>query len=104
MKIATALVLAASVLVSGTALASADLAAKHKCTTCHHMDKKMMGPTWKAIAEKNKGQANAEQNMVTAITKGVTNTKNLKYGKVPMPPQPKAAGDAATLAKWILSL
>jgi len=100
MKIATALVLASSVLLSGTALASAGLAAKNNCTTCHSMDKKMVGPTWKEIAARNKGQANAEQTLVDAITKGARN----KYGKVPMPPQPRAAADAGALAKWILSL
>jgi len=100
MKIALAATLAASALLSGAALASADLAAKHKCTTCHALDKKMMGPTWQDIAAKNKGQAGAEATLVEAITKGVKG----KYGKVPMPPQPKAAGDAPALAKWILSL
>lgn len=100
MKLALAAALATSVLLSGTALASAELASQHKCTTCHAMDKKMMGPTWKEIAAKNKGQAGAEKTLVEAITKGVKG----KYGKVPMPPQPKAASDAPALAQWILSL
>ncbi|MBM4180129.1 MAG: c-type cytochrome [Betaproteobacteria bacterium] len=100
MKTLTALALAATLGVSGTALASADLAAQHKCNTCHAMDKKMMGPTWKDIAAKNKGQKDAEKAVAEAIVKGSKN----KYGKVPMPPQPKAQADAAALAKWILSL
>jgi cytochrome c len=100
MKTLTAIALAATLGVSGTALASADLAAKNKCNTCHAMDKKMMGPTWKDIAAKNKGQKDAEKVVAEAIVKGSKN----KYGKVPMPPQPKAQPDAAALAKWILSL
>ncbi len=100
MKTLTALALAAALGISGAALASADLAAKHKCNTCHAMDKKMMGPTWKDMAAKNKGQKDAEKVLVEAIVKGSKN----KYGKVPMPPQPKAQADAAALAKWVLSL
>lgn len=100
MKIATGLVLSSAMLFTGSALASAGLAAQHRCITCHSMDKKMVGPTWTEIAARNKGQANAERTLIEAITKGARG----KYGKVPMPPQPRAAADAAALAKWILSL
>jgi len=99
MKALTALTLAAALVVSGTAFASADLAAKNKCNTCHAPDKKMMGPSWKDIAAKNKGQKDAEKTLAEAIVKGGKG----KYGKVPMPPQPKAQADAAALAKWILT-
>jgi len=100
MKTLTALALVASLGVSGAALASANLAAKHKCTTCHAMDRKMMGPSWKEMAAKNKGRKDAEKALVEAIVKGSRD----KYGKAPMPPQPRAQADAAALAKWILSL
>ncbi len=99
MKTLTAIALAASLAISGSALASADLAAKHKCTTCHDMTAKKMGPTWKDIAAKNKGVKDAEKALATTIAKGSKG----KYGKIPMPPQAKAAADAPALAKWILA-
>lgn len=98
MKALIALALASTLGLSGAAFASAELVTKHKCQTCHSPDKKMMGPTWKTIADKHKGQKDAEKVVADAIVKG---SKGV-YGKVPMPPQPKAKDDAAALAKFIL--
>ena len=94
------LIIAASLLVSGTVMADEALVTKNKCNTCHALDKKMMGPTWKDIAAKNKGQKDAEATVAKAISSGSKG----KYGKIPMPPQPKAQADSAAIAKWILSL
>jgi cytochrome c len=99
MKLLTTLMLVASLLTTGTALASAELVAKHKCNTCHALDKRMMGPSWKDVAAKNKGQKDAEATVAQHIVSGGKG----KYGKIPMPPQPKAQADAAALAKWILA-
>lgn len=99
MKLLTTLVLASSLVITGTALADDALVTKNKCNTCHALDKKMMGPTWKDIAAKNKGQKDAEANIAKAITSGSKG----KYGKIPMPPQAKAKADANALAKWILA-
>jgi cytochrome c len=99
MKLLTSLVLASSLLITGAVLADDALVTKNKCNTCHALDKKMMGPTWKDIAAKNKGQKDAE----AAVAKVITTGSKGKYGKIPMPPQPKAQGDAAALAKWILA-
>ncbi len=99
MKTLTAIALAAAVIVSGSAFASADLVKKNGCTVCHDATAKKMGPTWKDIAAKNKADKNAEAVLVAAINNG---TKG-KYGKIPMPKQPKAAADAPALAKWILT-
>jgi cytochrome c len=99
MKTLSAVALAAAVLISGSAFASADLAKKNGCAVCHDATAKKMGPTWKDIAAKNKADKNAEATLVAAITKGSKG----KYGKIPMPPQAKAAGDAAALAKWVMT-
>lgn len=99
MKAITALALAAALAVSGSALASADLAKKNGCAVCHDAAAKKMGPTWKDIAAKHKGQKDAEKALTDAIVKGSKG----KYGKIPMPPQPKAQADAPALAKWILT-
>ena len=99
MKLLTTLALAAALATSGAAFASADLAKKNGCVVCHDATAKKMGPTWKDIAAKNKADKDAEKKLAEAIVKGGKG----KYGKIPMPPQPKAAGDAAALAKWILT-
>lgn len=99
MKLLTSLVLASSLIMTGTALADDALVTKNKCNTCHALNKKMMGPSWKDVAAKNKGQKDAEATLVKAITTGSKG----KYGKIPMPPQVKAKADAPALAKWILA-
>jgi cytochrome c len=99
MKTLSALTLTAAMLIMNPAFASEDMAKKNGCAVCHDAKAKKMGPTWPTIAAKNKGVADAEAIVTAAITKG---TKN-KYGKIPMPPQPKAAADAPALAKWILA-
>lgn len=99
MKLLTSLVLASSLIMTGTALADDALVTKNKCNTCHALDKKMMGPSWKDVAAKNKGQKDAEATVAKAIASGSKG----KYGKIPMPPQPKAKADADALAKWILA-
>lgn len=99
MKALTTLALAATLAFSGAAFANADLAKKDGCVMCHDATAKKMGPSWKDVAAKHKGSADAEKKVAEAITKG---SKGV-YGKMPMPPQPKAAADADALAKFILS-
>jgi Cytochrome c551/c552 len=100
MKALTAALTAAAILCAGPAFASEALAKKNLCVSCHAVDKKMMGPSFKEIAAKHKGDKGAEAKLINAINKG---SKGV-YGQIPMPPQPKAAADAAALSKWILSL
>jgi cytochrome c len=101
MKIITVELTLALLLASGSVAASEALVKKNNCIGCHHLTDKKVGPTWKAIAEKNKGVPDAEKMLAEASVKGGKG----KYGKVPMPPQPKAnKADAAKIAKWILTL
>ena len=79
--------------------ASQELATKSKCMTCHDVAKKKMGPSFKDIAAKYKGQAGAEAMLADSMLKGGKG----KWGKVPMPPQKIPAADAKTLSKWILT-
>jgi cytochrome c len=99
MKVLTTLTLTAALAFSAAAFASADLAKKDGCAVCHDATAKKVGPTWKDVAAKHKGDKDAEKKLAEVITKG---SKGV-YGKIPMPPQPKAAADATALAKWILT-
>ena len=99
MKALSLITLAATLAISGAALAAGDdLAKKNGCIACHDATAKKIGPTWKDVAAKHKGEKDAEKMLVESITKGSKD----KYGKIPMPPQAKAAADAPALAKWIL--
>ncbi len=85
---------------AASAHASPELAAKSKCMTCHDVAKKKMGPAFKEIAAKYKGQKGADAMLADSMLKGAKG----KWGKIPMPPQKIAPADAQTLAKWILTL
>lgn len=98
MKIPTAAMGAAALLLAGSALASEALVKKNACIGCHDMSTKKVGPTWMDIAAKNKG---AESD---ALAETIVKGSKGKYGKIPMPPQARAEEDAREIARWILSL
>ena len=94
------LALAASV-VAAPALANEELAKKHACTACHGIDKKLVGPAYKDVANKYRGQKDAEAKLAEKVKKGSVGV----WGQVPMPPNAAVSdADAATLVKWILSI
>jgi len=43
---------------------------KNKCTTCHAIDKKKDGPSYKEVSAKYKGKADAEKTLTTFLTTG----------------------------------
>jgi cytochrome c len=100
MKTLSVLAVAASLAFSGAAVASPELAKKDGCVACHDATAKRIGPSWTEIAAKYRGDKNAEMKLVESIAKG---SKGVFGGKMPMPPQPRAAADAHALVKWILS-
>lgn len=96
--IAAAAVLALS---AGVASANQALAQKSACMSCHQVDKKVVGPAFKDVAKKYKGDAKAEEHLVGVIKKGGKGV----WGTIPMPPHPQVKDeDAKSLATWVLSL
>jgi len=93
--------LALPLIAAAPAHASQALATKNKCTACHQADKKVLGPAFKQIAAKYKGQKNAEAMLADSMLKGA---KGKWGGKVPMPAQKITPADAQALSKWILTL
>ena len=88
---------------SGSALAADPAAAAQKagCMACHAMDKKLVGPSYKEIAAKYAGQADAAAMLADKVKKGGVGV----WGKVPMPPNPQVNdADAKALVDWVLSL
>ncbi len=95
------IVAAALLALSGSAMADEALAKKKACMSCHQVAKKVVGPALKDVANKYKGDAKAEEHLVTVIQKGGKGV----WGNTPMPPQGAVKPDeAAALAKWVLSL
>lgn len=47
-----------------------DLLKQHKCTACHGMTNKIVGPGFKEIAVKSKGKAGEEARLITVVQKG----------------------------------
>jgi cytochrome c len=97
------LIYAAIVLYSLTmspAFASADLAKKNACMSCHAVDRKLVGPSYQDVAKKYAGQKDAVANLARSIKAGGAG----KWGPVPMPAQSTLSeADAQTLATWILA-
>lgn len=82
------------------AAAAKALASKNACLACHAVDKKLVGPAYKDVAAKHKGQADAEAKVAARIKSGGSGM----YGPVPMPAQPNLKDDELKLlAAWILA-
>jgi cytochrome c len=85
---------------AGTAAASTDLAKKLNCAGCHTPDKKLVGPAYKDIAAKYKGDAGASAKLADKVKKGGAGV----WGPIPMPPNAAVSdGDAKVLVDWILA-
>jgi len=85
---------------AGNALASEALAKKYNCLTCHAVDKKLIGPAYKEVAAKYKGDAGAEARLIAKVKNGGSGA----WGQVPMPPNPSVPdADIKILMKWVLS-
>ena len=84
------------------AKAAEALAQKSGCLACHSIDKKILGPAYKDVAAKYKGDKTAEAKMIEKVKAGGSGT----WGPMPMPansPQVKDA-DIKTMVEWILAM
>lgn len=91
----------AALAVAAAAPARADeaLAKKHQCLACHQLDKKSVGPAYKDIAKKYKGQADAVAKLSEKVKKGGSGV----WGPIPMAPNPAVPdADIRTLVEWVL--
>jgi cytochrome c len=101
MKIVIIAAAAAVAVLSAPARADEALAKKHNCLACHQVDKKLVGPGYKEIAKKYKGQSGAAAKLAEKVKKGGSGA----WGAVPMPPNPAVPdADLKKLVDWILKL
>ena len=86
-------------IAAAPAFANLELAQKKNCMACHAVDKKVVGPSYKEVAAKYKGQKDIEAKLADKIMKGGVGA----WGQVPMPANPQVSADEAKkLAKWVL--
>lgn len=89
--------------VQATVLSDADgkaLLKKNNCFACHSIDKKQVGPGFKDVAAKYRGQAEAEAALIAKVTKGGKGV----WGSMSMPPQSAKPEDVDAMVKYVLSL
>ena len=80
--------------------AGADLAKAKNCLACHAVDKKVVGPAYKDVAAKYKGDKTAEAKLIEKVKKGGSGV----WGNVPMPPNPQVNdAELKQLVQWVLS-
>jgi cytochrome c len=91
-------------LATQTAIAAdgAALMQKGGCVACHGVDKKILGPAFKDVAAKYKGQKDAEDTLVKKVKAGGSGV----WGPMPMPANTGKLSDDEfkSVVGWILSL
>ena len=77
---------------AGVANAQEALAKSDGCLNCHDVNTKKIGPAFKDVSAKYKGQADAEAKLVAKISSGEGHPKTKA-----------SADDAKGIIKWVLS-
>lgn len=77
------------------------LAQASGCLACHTVDKKLVGPSYKEIAERYSKDKGAAANLVKKVKAGGKGV----WGDIPMAPNAHVKDeDIKTIVQWILSL
>lgn len=95
-------VLLAAALIALVPSAHADLALAQKknCMSCHAVDMKILGPSFKDVASKYAKDKKAVDTLTQKIIKGGSGV----WGNAVMPPSPGLTPDEAKkLATWVLA-
>lgn len=92
---------AAAVVVANPAFADEALAKSKNCLSCHAIDKKILGPSYKDVAKKYAGDAKAASMLADKVIKGGSGN----WGAIPMPANAQVSeAESKKLVAWILSL
>jgi cytochrome c len=97
----TLLIMATLATLSAPALADEALARSKNCMACHAVDRKLVGPSYKDIAAKYAGNAQAVEMLAGKIQRGGSGV----WGPIPMPANPQVNdADAKKLAAWVMGI
>ncbi len=94
-----AMMAAAGFAMAGQVQADEALAKAKNCMACHTVDKKVVGPAYKDVAAKYKGDAKAAAMLAGKIKTGGKGA----WGEIPMPPNNVTEDEAKKLAAWVLA-
>ena len=104
MKPHSLFILAAALLISNRAFAADGeaLIKKDGCSACHAVNKKMVGPAFKDVAAKYKGDAAAADKLMKKVRSGGSGS----FGSMPMPAVGKNVSDedVKNIIAWVLTL
>ncbi len=70
---------------------------KNVCIACHGLDNKLVGPSFKEVAERYKSRSDAATYLAGKITGGGQGA----WGAIPMPAQSISEADALRVAQWL---
>lgn len=86
--------------LASPAFADLALATSKNCMSCHAVDRKVLGPSFKDIATKYKDDKTATDKLAVKIMKGGSGV----WGPVPMPANNQVSeADAKKLSAWVLA-
>ena len=94
-----AMMAAAGIVMAGQAQADEALAKAKNCMSCHAVDKKLVGPAYKDVAAKYKGDKGAVDKLAAKVKAGGKGA----WGEIPMPPNNVTDDEAKKLVTWVLS-
>jgi cytochrome c len=95
------LLLLFSAFFASSSWADMALATSKNCTSCHHPERKLVGPAYKEIAKRYANEPLAVAALTTKIQKGGAGV----WGVVPMPANPQVSeAEAQKLAAWVLTI
>ena len=97
---AAARVVTASASAAEASRGPAALARESNCLACHATASRMVGPSFREVAERYRGDAKAEATLSSRVKNGAQGT----WGGIPMPPHPNLSDeDLRTLIRWVLA-
>ncbi len=94
-----AVMAAAGIAMAGHVQADEALAKSKGCMGCHAVDKKLVGPAYKEVAAKYKGDKAAADKLAAKVKAGGKGV----WGEIPMPPNNVTDAEAKSLVTWVLS-
>ena len=74
---------------------------RKRCSMCHAVDHKLVGPPFRAISIRYKG---ADDTQIRTLAKTVMFGGIRNWGEIPMPPNSVTLSEAELLVRWILRL
>jgi cytochrome c len=101
MKTIALLMAIAGYAVGASAQASEELMEKSGCVSCHRIDQKLIGPSFKDIAIKYKSDRNALPYLLEKVRDGGEGV----WGDMPMPPnsvEKISDADLKSVIEWVL--